>query len=89
MQATVLDATQSCYDDPSKQQSGFCRASSGRRSRIGGVGSANDPQVILPVWREVTQADVAKHSPLLAGGRAVSTGKRLDVVANEILRLRA
>jgi hypothetical protein len=43
-------------------------------------------KVILPVWHNVSRADVAKYSPTLAGRLAVSTSTGLDNVLNEIQR---
>jgi hypothetical protein len=46
----------------------------------------NGRKVILPVWHNVTQGDVAKYSPILAGRLAVSTSTGLDNVVSEIIR---
>ena len=46
---------------------------------------AEDRKLILPVWHLVSQVDVTKHSPLLAGVRAALTSNGLDVVADEIV----
>lgn len=43
-------------------------------------------KVILPIWHELTEADVAYFSPLLADRKAVSTSEGLDRVVDEILR---
>jgi len=41
--------------------------------------------MILPIWHNVTQADVMKYSPTLAGKLARLTADTpLDVIANEI-----
>lgn len=43
-------------------------------------------KVILPVWHNVTRANVAGYSPILAGRLAVSTSTGLDNVVSEIRR---
>ena len=43
-------------------------------------------KVILPIWHEVTTADISKYSPLLADRLATSTSKGLRTVVSEILR---
>ena len=42
-------------------------------------------KVILPVWHEVSAADVEQHSPTLAAKLAVSTAKGLERVVREIV----
>ncbi len=44
-------------------------------------------KVILPLWHNITQAEVAKHSPTLAGRVAVSTSKGMAVVVEKILEV--
>jgi TIR domain len=43
-------------------------------------------KVILPVWHNVTRADVAAYSPMLAGRMAVSTSAGMDKVVQEIMK---
>ena len=43
-------------------------------------------KVILPVWHDVTRAEIAARSPTLADRLGVSTGKGLAHVAQEIVR---
>jgi len=43
-------------------------------------------KVLLPVWHEVSKADVAKFSPILADRLAVSSSDGLEKVVSEILR---
>lgn len=43
-------------------------------------------KLILPVWHGVTQVEVAKFSPMLAGKVAVSMSQGLERVVEEILR---
>lgn len=45
----------------------------------------NGEKVILPVWHNVTQADIARVSPLLADRVAVSTNQGIEFVAEKIL----
>ncbi len=42
-------------------------------------------KVILPVWHNITQAEVLQHSPLLAGRLAVLSTEGLDHVVAELL----
>ncbi len=42
-------------------------------------------KVILPIWHNVTAADVVKFSPILAGKVAVSTSRGIEQVAASIL----
>jgi hypothetical protein len=44
----------------------------------------NDVKVILPVWHEMTHADVLSYSPVLADKIAVSTSNGIDVVAQKV-----
>jgi hypothetical protein len=44
-------------------------------------------KVILPVWHNVTQPDVARYSPTLAGRVAVSSSTGLEHVVEEIARV--
>lgn len=46
----------------------------------------NGRKVILPVWHNVGQADVAAYSPILAGRLAVLTSTGLENVVNEVMR---
>jgi hypothetical protein len=41
---------------------------------------------ILPVWHGVTADDVRRYSPILSERLAVSSGKGVDHVAQEIVR---
>ena len=41
---------------------------------------------ILPVWHEITSAEVTRAAPLLADIKAVSTSRGLNAVAEEIVR---
>jgi hypothetical protein len=43
-------------------------------------------KLILPVWHEVAQQDVAKFSPMLAGRLAASSSKGVSAVVEEIKR---
>jgi len=43
-------------------------------------------KTILPVWHNITREDVSRFSPTLADKLAVSTGKGLNAVVEEILR---
>ena len=44
-------------------------------------------KVILPVWHNIDQAELSKHSPMMADRLAVSTSKGLDSVVKEIMRV--
>lgn len=44
-------------------------------------------KVVLPVWHQVTHADVVCRSPILASRLAVSTGDGLERVVTEVLRV--
>jgi TIR domain len=44
-----------------------------------------DRKVVLPVWHQVAQEDVARYSPTLASKLAVPTAKGIDLVAKKIL----
>jgi hypothetical protein len=44
-----------------------------------------DRKVVLPVWHQVAQGDVARYSPTLASKLAVPTAKGIDLVAKKIL----
>ena len=41
---------------------------------------------ILPVWHEITSAEIIRAAPLLADIKAVSTSRGLNAVAEEIVR---
>lgn len=41
-------------------------------------------KVILPIWHGVSHGDVMKHSPSLAGRKAVSSSQGIDTVSNQI-----
>jgi len=45
----------------------------------------NGKKVILPVWHEITQEDVANYSPILAGKLAANTNEGIDTVIDEIM----
>ena len=47
--------------------------------------TAGTEKRILPVWHDITQAEVARHSPILADRVAVSTTTGLDVVLERVL----
>ncbi|MAK81333.1 toll/interleukin-1 receptor domain-containing protein [Phenylobacterium sp.] len=47
---------------------------------------AEDRRLVLPVWHEVGQAEILKHSPPLADVLAVSTARGIDFVAGELLK---
>jgi NACalpha-BTF3-like transcription factor len=53
-------------------------------SGLVGRETAFNAKVILPIWHELTHAEVAQHSPTLADRLAVHTSAGLDVVAAEI-----
>jgi len=42
-------------------------------------------KVILPIWHDITHADIMKYSPSLAGRKAVSSSQGIDKVISEIL----
>lgn len=44
-------------------------------------------KTILPVWHQVTRAEVERFSPALADKLGVSTGQGLEVVVREVLRV--
>lgn len=44
-------------------------------------------KAVLPVWHEITQPELALHSPLLADRLAVSTDKGMQAVAEAILEV--
>jgi hypothetical protein len=44
-------------------------------------------KVILPVWHRVSQADLLRFSPLLAGRLSISTSRGLEAVADAILHV--
>jgi len=44
-------------------------------------------KVILPVWHNIDQAGLSKHSPMMADRFAVSTSKGLDTVVKEIMKV--
>jgi len=44
-------------------------------------------KVILPVWHNIDQAELAKYSPMMADRIAVSTSKGLDAVVKEIMKV--
>jgi hypothetical protein len=44
-------------------------------------------KVILPVWHNIDQAELSKHSPMMADRFAVSTSKGLDAVVKEIMKV--
>ena len=58
-------------------------ASGGRTSSYEGAGLIINP--LSGVGLMASQADVTKHSPLLAGVRAALTSNGLDVVVDEIV----
>lgn len=43
-------------------------------------------KVILPVWHNITQAEILRHSPLLAGRLGVLSTESLDYVVAELVR---
>lgn len=43
-------------------------------------------KVILPVWHNITHAEIAKYSPPLADRLGIDTGRGIGVVADEIVR---
>lgn len=45
-----------------------------------------DRTVILPVWHKITGAEIAAHSPILAGKVAANTSDGIDVVAQRLDR---
>mgnify|MGYP003611137082 CR=1 FL=1 len=45
-----------------------------------------DKKVILPVWKDVTKAEVAAYSPILADRLAAQASDGVDSVVNEIKR---
>ncbi|HEX6372144.1 MAG TPA: toll/interleukin-1 receptor domain-containing protein [Longimicrobium sp.] len=59
------------------------------RQELDGLLAREEAQgkVVLPVWHQVTQADVALRSPILASRLAVSTADGLDRVVGEVLRV--
>lgn len=44
-------------------------------------------KVILPVWHNIDQSELSKHSPMMADRFAVSTSKGLDAVVKEIMKV--
>lgn len=44
-------------------------------------------KVILPVWHNIDQAELSKHSPMMADRFAVSTSQGLDAVVKEIMKV--
>jgi hypothetical protein len=44
-------------------------------------------KVILPIWHNIDQAELSKHSPMMADRVAVSASKGLDVVVKEIMKI--
>jgi hypothetical protein len=59
-----------------------------RRELNGLVARESDgAKVILPLWHGVTQAEVARYSPILADRFAVDTSLSLSHVANKILEV--
>jgi len=44
-------------------------------------------KVILPVWHNISQAELSKHSPMMADRIAVSTSNGLDMVIKEIMKV--
>ncbi|HEU4884804.1 MAG TPA: toll/interleukin-1 receptor domain-containing protein [Longimicrobium sp.] len=59
------------------------------RKELDGLLAREEAQgkVVLPVWHQVSQADVALRSPILASRLAVSTAQGLDRVVGEVLRV--
>jgi len=48
---------------------------------------AEGEKVILPVWHNIDQTELSKHSPMMADRFAVSTSKGLDAVVKEIMKV--
>ncbi len=48
--------------------------------------NSDDLKVILPIWHNISQQQVAQYSPLLADKLAATTNKGIEAVAQEILR---
>jgi len=48
---------------------------------------AGGKKAILPIWHNISQAEIADFSPLLADRLAVSTGDGLDTIASEVLKV--
>jgi hypothetical protein len=44
-------------------------------------------KVILPIWHNIDQAELSKHSPMMADRIAVSASKGLDTVVKEIMKV--
>jgi len=43
-------------------------------------------KIILPIWKDVTKADVLEYSPMLAGRLGVPASKGIDAIVGEIQR---
>lgn len=45
-----------------------------------------DRKVILPVWHDISQAEIARHSPMLADRVGISTADGIEAVARRLLQ---